>query len=72
MSSSEATPVSKELFFGILVMNCHGIFSFHLIEGLEGKATNPETGVITLESLSRHIENQMKAEGKQIDWLGHH
>jgi uncharacterized caspase-like protein len=43
----------------------HGAFSFHLIEGLDGKAADPETGVITVDNLRRHIEKQMIAEGKQ-------
>ena len=31
----------------------HGAFSFHLIEGLDGKAADPDTGIITIESLKK-------------------
>jgi hypothetical protein len=44
----------------------HGAFSFHLIEGLDGKAADPDTGVITIGSIKKHIEEQMRNEGKQI------
>lgn len=44
----------------------HGTFSFHLIEGLDGKAADPDTGVITIGSVRRYIEDQMKNERKQI------
>jgi hypothetical protein len=70
LASSEATAVSRER------NNCihsdddkphsHGIFTYHLIEGLDGKAADPDRGVITIEGLRRHIENQMIAEGGQI------
>ena len=43
----------------------HGAFSFHLIEGLDGKAADPDTGVITIGSLKKYIESQMEAEHKQ-------
>jgi uncharacterized caspase-like protein len=69
LASSEANAVSREK------NNCrhldndsphtHGAFSFHLLEGLDGKAADPETGVITIEGLRKHIENQMNIEGRQ-------
>jgi hypothetical protein len=43
----------------------HGAFSFHLIEGLNGKAADPETGFITIDNLFKHIEKQMNYEGRQ-------
>ena len=59
----EATVVSRER------NNCthsendsphtHGAFSYHLIEGLDGKAADPDTGIISIDSLKRYIENQM-------------
>jgi hypothetical protein len=71
-ASSEGTALSREK------KNCkhgsreeelqphtHGAFSFHLIEGLDGKAADPDSGVITINSLRRHIENQIMAEGRQ-------
>jgi hypothetical protein len=48
--------------------HAHGAFSFHLIEGLEGKAANPDTGVITFDSIRRYLEAQMKAENKQTPY----
>lgn len=69
LASSEATAVSREK------NNCrhsenesphsHGAFSYHLIEGLDGKAADPDTGIISIDSLKRHIESQMLAEKKQ-------
>ena len=69
LASSEATVVSRERH------NCkhsendsphtHGAFSYHLIEGLDGKAADPDTGIISIDSLKRYIENQMLAEKKQ-------
>jgi uncharacterized caspase-like protein len=48
--------------------HAHGAFSFHLIEGLEGKAASPDTGIITFDSIRRYLEAQMKAEGKQTPY----
>lgn len=39
----------------------HGTFTFHLIEGLDGNASN-ETGIITLDRLRCYVEEQL---GKQ-------
>ncbi len=69
LASSEASAVSREKNDCKDLENSephtHGAFSFHLIEGLDGKAADPETGIITIESLRKHIENQMKLEGRQ-------
>jgi uncharacterized protein YjbI with pentapeptide repeats/uncharacterized caspase-like protein len=43
----------------------HGAFSYHLIEGLKGKAADSDIGIISIDSLRRYIENQMLAEQKQ-------
>jgi uncharacterized caspase-like protein len=70
LASSEATAVSREK------NNCkhnekdtihtHGAFSFHLIEGLDGKAADPDTGIISIDSLRKYIEKQMtQIERKQ-------
>jgi hypothetical protein len=69
LASSEPDAVSREK------INCthldgdkphsHGVFSYYLIEGLDGKAADPETGLITINSLRKYIENQMLAEQKQ-------
>jgi uncharacterized protein YjbI with pentapeptide repeats/uncharacterized caspase-like protein len=68
-ASSATKAVSKE------INNCthgendsphsHGAFSFHLIEGLDGKAADPDTGIISIESLRRYIEDQMLGENKE-------
>lgn len=43
----------------------HGAFSFHLIEGLDGRAADSDTGVITIGNIRKYIEDQMNNEGKQ-------
>ncbi len=69
LASSEATAVSRERNNCIHSENdrahSHGAFSYHLIEGLDGKAADPDTGIISIDSLKRYIENQMLAEQKQ-------
>jgi len=58
LASSEATAASKERY------NCihgkedphpHGAFSFHLIEGLDGKVADPRTGVITMDNVCLNL-----------------
>jgi hypothetical protein len=69
LASSEANAISKEKdncrHLENDIPHSHGAFTFHLIEGLNGKAADPETGVITIESLRKHIESQMNYEGRQ-------
>jgi uncharacterized caspase-like protein len=69
LASSEANAVSREKnncrHLNNDLPHTHGAFSFHLLEGLDGKAADPETGVITIDSLRKHIENQMNYEGRQ-------
>jgi uncharacterized caspase-like protein len=69
LASSEADEVSREK------NNCthqnddkphsHGVFSYHLIEGLDGKAADPENGLITIGGLKKYIDEQMEKENKQ-------
>ena len=70
LASSEPDAVSREK------INCthldsdephnHGVFSFHLIEGLDGKAANSDTGIITINDLRKYISTQMEeTEHKQ-------
>jgi hypothetical protein len=69
LASSEGTAVSREknncTHYGYEDPHTHGAFSFHLIEGLDGKAADPKTGVITIDNLRRHIELEMKREVRQ-------
>jgi uncharacterized caspase-like protein len=69
LASSEPNEKSREknncVHLNMNDPHTHGAFSFHLIEGLDGKAADPETGVITIDNLRRHIEKEMNAEGKQ-------
>jgi hypothetical protein len=69
IASSEPNKVSREKNNCIHSENdsphTHGVFSYHLIEGLDGKAANPDTGIISIESLRKYIEDQMTIEGKQ-------
>jgi hypothetical protein len=66
LASSEATGVAREKNNCTHIDNdephTHGAFTFHLIEGLDGKAADPDTGIITIDGLRRHIENQMLRE----------
>lgn len=65
LASSGETEVSRE------ISDCkhvddgsphpHGNFTYHLIEGLDGKAAD-QTGIITLDGLRRYVEGQL---GKQ-------
>jgi uncharacterized caspase-like protein len=72
LASMAADEVSREKFDCVhskdSIPHAHGAFSFHLIEGLEGKAANPDTGIITFDSIRRYLEAQMKAEGKQTPY----
>jgi Caspase domain len=69
LASSEPDQKSREkndcVHLNLENPHSHGTFSFHLIEGLDGKAADPDTGVVTVDNLRRHIEKQMIAEGKQ-------
>jgi hypothetical protein len=46
----------------------HGKLTFHLIEGLDGKAADHDTGIITIDSLRKYIEHQMLQEKGQGLW----
>jgi hypothetical protein len=72
LASSEGTAVSREKIGCIHLgkdghqePHTHGAFSFHLIEGLDGKAADSKTGIITIDDLRRYVEAEMKHEGKQ-------
>jgi uncharacterized caspase-like protein len=68
LASSEADAVSREKNDCVHGENdephSHGAFSYYLIEGLEGGAADPD-GIISIENLRQHIEDQMTREGKQ-------
>ncbi|MCK4731345.1 MAG: hypothetical protein KAT65_02705, partial [Methanophagales archaeon] len=38
--------------------HCHGVFTYYLIEGLDGKAADP-TGIITLDRLHKYVYDQL-------------
>ena len=42
----------------------HGAFTFHLIEGIDGKAAE-ESGIITVDSLRKYVEDQMLMENRR-------
>jgi hypothetical protein len=69
LASIEATAVSREKNNCIHGVNdsphSHGVFSYHLIEGLDGKAADPDTGIITINNLRKYIEQQMEYETRQ-------
>ena len=43
----------------------HGAFTFHLIEGIDGKASD-KSGIITIGSLKKYVEDEMLKEDRQI------
>ena len=43
----------------------HGAFTFHLIEGIDGKAPD-KSGIITIGSLKKYVEDEMLKEDRQI------
>ena len=63
LASSEPDKVSREINDCIHDDNdsphSHGIFSYHLIEGLNGKAADPDTGIITIDNLKKYISTEM-------------
>jgi hypothetical protein len=70
LASSEGDAVSRErnecVHADIIKPpHAHGVFSFHLIEGLNGAAAQPDTGIITFDSLRKYIEDKMMEEKKQ-------
>jgi hypothetical protein len=43
----------------------HGVFTYHLIEGIDGKAADAETGIVSVEGLYRYIEGSMMGDIQQ-------
>ena len=43
----------------------HGVFTFHLLEGIDGKAAD-NSGVITIRSLKKYVEDSMQKEDRQL------
>ena len=68
IASSEADEVSREKtdceHLNYPSPHTHGVFSFHLLQGLEGGAAD-KLGLITFESIQKYLEIQVVAEGKQ-------
>jgi caspase domain-containing protein len=68
LASSEANAVSRERNYVHSDddhPHSHGAFTFHLIEGIDGKAAE-KSGVITIGSLKKYVEDQMLKEDRQI------
>jgi hypothetical protein len=69
LASSEANAVSRERNNYVHSDNdkphAHGAFTYHLIEGIDGKAAD-QSGVITIGSLKKYIEDKMLSEDRQI------
>jgi hypothetical protein len=68
LASSEPDAVSRERVFTHLnndKPHSHGVFSFHLIEGLDGKAANSDTGIITIDDLRKYISKEMQQTENQ-------
>lgn len=45
----------------------HGIYTFHLLEGLYGYGKADDTGKITLRSLAKHVKDKMKNTKQKSD-----
>ena len=68
LASSEANAVSRERNYAHSdddKPHSHGAFTFHLIEGIDGKAAD-SSGVITIGSLKKYVEDEMHKEDRQI------
>ncbi|HLN33651.1 MAG TPA: caspase family protein [Nitrososphaeraceae archaeon] len=69
LASSEPDAVSRERDFVHVnkdePAHPHGNFSFHLIEGLNGKAADPDTGIINIYSLRNYVSSEMEREKGQ-------
>ncbi|MFZ0344424.1 MAG: caspase family protein [Nitrososphaeraceae archaeon] len=68
LASSEANAVSRErnyIHSNDDKPHSHGAFTFHLIEGIDGKAAD-KSGVITIGSLKKYVEDKMLEEDRQI------
>jgi hypothetical protein len=68
LASSQANQRSKEIevqHTDSLKPHPHGNFTFHLLQGLDGEASDKNTGIITLGGLHEYIEDKMKNETQQ-------
>jgi hypothetical protein len=68
LASSQANQRSKEIEVphrDNMKPHPHGNFTFHLIQGLDGEASDKNTGIITLGGLHEYVEDKMKNENQQ-------
>ena len=45
-------------------LHSHGLFSYHIIEGLSGKADDTDNGLITIDKLKKYIEKHMNGRNR--------
>jgi uncharacterized caspase-like protein len=70
LASSEDVATSREIRDCIHQSNNnphqHGLFTYHLIEGLDGKAAadNPN-GIISIDAICKYVEKEMEKNGKK-------
>lgn len=67
LASSEGDQISKEVKLkheNEQEYHTHGAFSFHLIEGVDGKAADKDEKIF-LDKLYNYVESQLKVMGKQ-------
>jgi hypothetical protein len=73
LASSEADQASKEITRAHEIKkqepHPHGAFTFYLIEGLDGKASD-EDGIITLSKLNAYVENQLSKQKPKFFAVG--
>jgi Caspase domain len=43
----------------------HGSFTYHLLEGIDGRASDEKKGIVTLDGLYKYVQNQMKGDKEQ-------
>lgn len=60
--SREILECAHTLGLGDHKPHAHGAFTFHLLEGLDGRAATAEDDAITLEGLRKYIDEQMASD----------
>jgi hypothetical protein len=68
LASSQANQKSREIEITDLTdknPHFHGSFTYHLLEGLDGRASDEKTGIVTLDGLYKYVQSQMKTDGEQ-------
>lgn len=68
LASSQANQKSREIEISDsdnIDPHPHGSFTFRLLEGIDGRASDEKTGIVTLDGLYKYVQNQMKTDNEQ-------